>query len=125
MPTKAVTEFIKTWSQVQVNEIAAAQSHFNDICALVAHDPPLKADPKGDYFRFEQPAEKTGGARGRADVWYAKKFIWEYKGVHADLDKAYQQLLQYRESLQNPPLLVVSDMEQIVIHTNFTKWAKY
>lgn len=32
-------------------------------------------------------------------------FALEYKGKHADLDKAYQQLLNYREDLQNPPLL--------------------
>ncbi len=48
------------------------------------------------------------GTRGRADVWYDKKFIWEYQGKHANLDKAYQQLLLYRESLGNPPLLITS-----------------
>ena len=51
-------------------------------------------------------------------------FAWEYKGQHANLDKAYAQLLQYRESLLNPPLLIVSDMQRIVIHTNFTNTAK-
>lgn len=123
--TKAtIQDFIKTWSRVEVNEIAAAQSHFNDICALVGHDTPLKADPEGKYFRFERPAEKTGGARGRADVWYDKKFIWEYKGAHANLEKAYQQLLLYRESLGNPPLLVTSDLQRIIIHTNFTNTVK-
>ena len=53
-------------------------------------------------------------------MWYKGKFIWEYKGAHADLDKAYQQLLRYREALGNPPLLITSDMDRIVIHTNFT-----
>ncbi len=48
----------------------------------------------------------------------------EYKGKHADLDKAYQQLLQYRESLENPPLLIVSDIDTIAIHTNFTNTVK-
>jgi hypothetical protein len=46
-------------------------------------------------------------------------FGWEYKGKHANLDRAYQQLLQYRESLHNPPLLVVSDFATIVVHPNF------
>jgi len=46
------------------------------------------------------------------------------QGKHADLDKAYQQLLQYREALLNPPLLVVCDIEQIAIHTNFTNTVK-
>src|SRR5262249_40720165 len=41
------------------------------------------------------------------------------------LDKAYQRLLQYREALENPPLLVVCDFDQIVVHTNFVNAAKY
>ncbi len=47
-----------------------------------------------------------------ADVWKKGCFAWEYKGKHANLDEAYQQLLQYREALENPPLLVVSDIER-------------
>jgi hypothetical protein len=31
------------------------------------------------------------------------KFGWEYKGKHKDLKAAYQQLLKYHESLENPP----------------------
>jgi hypothetical protein len=33
-------------------------------------------------------------------------------------------LLQYRESLENPPLLVVSDLQTIQVHTNFTNSVK-
>ena len=29
-------------------------------------------------------------------------------------------MLDYREALENPPLLVVSDMERVEVHTNFT-----
>jgi len=36
------------------------------------------------------------------------------------LAKAYQQLLKYREALDNPPLLVVCDLERFEIHTNWT-----
>jgi len=36
------------------------------------------------------------------------------------LRAAYAQLQQYAVALENPPLLVVSDMEQIEIHTNWT-----
>jgi hypothetical protein len=49
---------------------------------------------------------------------------WEYKGKHKDLKAAYQQLLKYRESLENPPLLVVSDLDRFEIHTNFTGTVK-
>src|SRR6266568_2948137 len=47
-------------------------------------------------------------------------FAWEYKGKKKDLEAAYQQLLRYREDLENPPLLVVCDLDRFEIHTNFT-----
>jgi hypothetical protein len=47
-------------------------------------------------------------------------FGWEYKGKHRDLKAAYTQLQQYREALENPPLLVVCDLDRFEIHTNFT-----
>ena len=57
--------------------------------------------------------------RGFADVWRKDCFGWEYKGKHADLDEAHKQLLRYRESLLNPPLLVTCDFDRFVIRTNF------
>ena len=33
---------------------------------------------------------------------------------------AYRQLLLYREDLENPPLLVVCDLDRFEVHTNFT-----
>jgi hypothetical protein len=45
-------------------------------------------------------------------------FAWEYKGRAANLDKAFDQLLRYSIALESPPLLIVSDMERIRIHTN-------
>ncbi len=75
-------------------------------------------------FTFEANVDKTSGGSGFADGWYKGRFAWEYKGKHANLDAAYQQLLQYRESLQNPPLLIVCDLETIRIHTNFTNTVK-
>ena len=51
-------------------------------------------------------------------------FGWEYKGKHKDLAAAYGQLLLYREALENPPLLVVCDLDRFEIHTNFTGTAK-
>jgi len=117
-------EFVNHWSRVRLKETAASQSHFNDVCALVGHKPPTKADPEGEFFTFEASTDKTTGGRGRADVWYKGRFIWEYKGAHADLEKAYQQLLLYRESLANPPLLITSDLQRIIIHTNFTGTVK-
>ena len=53
-------------------------------------------------------------------MWKRGHFAWEYKGKHKDLKAAYEQLLQYREALENPPLLVVCDLDRFEIHTNFT-----
>jgi hypothetical protein len=51
-------------------------------------------------------------------------FAWEYTGKHKDLASAYQQLLKYREDLENPPLLVVCDLDRFEVRTNFTNTQK-
>lgn len=117
-------QFVEKWKRAELKERSAVQTHFNDLCALLEQTPPSDADPSGTWFTFEAGADKTGGGKGFADVWKKNYFAWEYKGKHGDLDKAYQQLLQYRESLNNPPLLVVSDIDRIIIHTNFTNTVK-
>jgi len=124
--SKTITsaEFVKKWSQIQLKERTTAQSHFNDICALVGHSTPLEADPSGKYFTFEADATKPEGEYGWADAWYANHFVWEYKGPNKSLEKAYQQALLYKDSLGNPPLIIVSDTHDIVIHTNFTNTVK-
>lgn len=144
MQTLSPQQFVKKWSQIQLKERTIAQSHFNDVCALVGHKTPLEMDPKGEFFTFEAQAEKAGptpnslsksapglgegrgGARrGWADAWYKGHFVWEYKGLDgANLDAAYQQLLLYKDSLGNPPLLITSDTQDIFIHTNFTNTVK-
>jgi len=122
--TLTPAQFVKKWSQITLKETAASQTHFNDICALIGHKTPLEVDPKGDFFTFEADAEKPEGDYGWADAWYKNRFIWEYKGPHRNLDAAYQQLLLYKDSLGNPPLLITSDMQVIFIHTNFTNTVK-
>lgn len=123
-PTLTPREFVDKWKQVTVKERSGYQEHFLDLCRLVGHPSPLDADPTGETYSFEAGAAKQGGGQGFADVWKRGFFALEYKGKHADLDKAYDQLLKYRESLLNPPLLIVSDLEKIIIHTNFTNTVK-
>lgn len=112
--------FIQKWRSSTLNERAAAQSHFNDLCDLLGVDRPTDADPKGEWFCFEKGAVKAGGGDGWADVWRRGCFGWEYKGKRKDLRAAYAQLQQYSVALENPPLLIVSDMDRFVIHTNWT-----
>ncbi len=114
------TEFKIRYRTANLSERSLAQQHFLDLCEVLGHRRPAEADPTGESFTFEKAVQKTAGGKGFADVWKKGFFGWEYKGAGGDLKKAYQQLLQYREALDNPPLLVVCDTQRIVIHTNFT-----
>jgi type II restriction/modification system DNA methylase subunit YeeA len=114
------SEFAAKWKGSTRTERAAAQEHFIDLCHMVEVQTPNEADPHGDWYAFEKGAEKLNGEDGFADVWKRDHFAWEYKGKRKNLVAAYQQLLQYRESLFNPPLLVVCDLERFEVHTNFT-----
>ena len=113
-------DFIAKWRGVEQKERSASQSHFNDLCALLDVPDPISADPKGEWFAFEKGASKTAGGEGWADVWRRGCFAWEYKGPKKDLDRAFAQLQQYAVALENPPLLIVSDMARFRIHTNWT-----
>src|SRR5438477_5887174 len=130
-------EFKRKWARYSGKETAAYQEHFNDLCALLGHPTPATADPTGsesfcfqkrvikdaELFAFNESdriAEQPETERGFADVWKRGCFAWEYKGKKKNLDEAYRQLLRYRESLLNPPLLVVCDFDRFIIRTNFT-----
>ncbi|WP_375456579.1 class I SAM-dependent DNA methyltransferase [uncultured Methylobacterium sp.] len=112
--------FIEKWSRSELRERQGAQSHFNDLCALIGEPNPTDADPLGASYCFERGATKVGGGDGWADVWRRGCFGWEYKGKHKDLSAALRQLQIYAPDLENPPYLVVCDMERIVVHTNWT-----
>jgi len=122
MPDLTPQQFVAKWERVELKETASAQQHFIDVCRLVGHPEPAEKDPAGEFFTFEAGIKKTGGGQGFADVWYKGHFAIEYKskGKYQMLDDAYQQLLRYRENLDNPPLLIVCDIEHWEIHTNFT-----
>jgi type II restriction/modification system DNA methylase subunit YeeA len=128
-------EFKTKWAKFSGKESAAYQDHFSDLCRMLGVQTPIQADPTGnDSFCFQKRVAKdaelfdfdaTGEAlpatkeRGFADVWKRDCFGWEYKGPGEDLEKAYKQLLRYRESLLNPPLLIVCDFHRYIVRTNF------
>ncbi len=113
-------EFIAKWRASELKERSAAQEHFIDLCRLVGEPTPAEADPAGEWYCFERGARKDSGGGGWADVWKRGCFAWEYKGRRADLDAAFNQLRQYALALENPPLLIVSDMARFRIRTNWT-----
>ena len=118
------SEFAAKWSAATVKESAGSKEHFIDLCQMLGYQTPTDADPAGEWYAFEKGAEKTAGGDGFADVWKRGHFGWEYKGKKKDLGAAYKQLLDYREALENPPLLVVCDMDRFEVHTNFTNTVK-
>ncbi len=115
-----VTEFIAKWRRVELKERSAAQEHFLDLCAVFEHPTPAAVDPTGESYCFEKGVARHGGGDGFADVWKRGFWGWEYKGKHKDLADAYDQLLRYRDALENPPLLMVCGLDRVVVHTNFT-----
>jgi type II restriction/modification system DNA methylase subunit YeeA len=117
-------QFIAKWKPADLKERAACQEHFLDLCAVLGEPTPAAADPTGSWYTFEKGVSKDTGGQGFADVWRRNCFGWEYKGKKKNLTDAYRQLCQYRESLLNPPLLVVCDLNRFEIHTNFPNTAK-
>ena len=113
-------KFIAKWRASELKERSAAQEHFIDLCRLLGEPTPAEADPTGEHYCFERGARKDTGGDGWADVWKRYCFAWEYKGKHADLGAAFNQLRQYALALENPPLLIVSDMVRFRIRTNWT-----
>ncbi|OPY17502.1 MAG: hypothetical protein A4E74_01237 [Syntrophus sp. PtaB.Bin075] len=109
-------EFIALWRGNKLTERGGAQAHFDDLCDLICVDKPR--DPEN--YCFERGAKKSDGSDGWADVWKRGYFGWENKKPGRDLDAALKQLTDYSLQLENPPLLVVSDRERIIIHTAFT-----
>ena len=98
--------------------------HFIELCDALVYPHPAADDHSGESYTFEKGVTTTTGGQGFADVWKRSHFAWEYKSKDKDLKAAYQQLLKYREDLENPPLLVVCDLIRFEIHTNFTDTAK-
>ncbi len=131
--TLTPARFVTKWSKVTLSERAASQEHFIDLCRLLGQPTPAEQDATGTVYTFEKGVTPAGGASkgakgayGFADVWSRGRFAWEYKrkDKYRDLREAYRQLCQYREALENPPLLIVSDIARTEIHTNFTGTAK-
>ena len=113
-------EFIAKWRASELKESSAAQEHFIDLCRLLGEPTPVEDDQTGDRYCFERGVRKDTGGDGWADVWKRHHFAWEYKGKRANLDAAFNQLRQYALALENPPLLIVSDMARFRVRTNWT-----
>lgn len=119
-PKLSFQEFVSKWKSSTLSERAGSHSHFIDLCLAVGQETPTDIDCEGSIYTFEKEVEKNCGGDGFADVWKDGFFAWEYKRKGKSLADAYQQLLKYREALNNPPLLVVCDFDRFEVHTNWT-----
>ena len=120
MPTLTLPDFVNKWRNAELTERAGAQMHFIELCDVLGQPHP----ESGATFTFEKGGTTIEGKQGFADVWKRGYFGWEYKGKDKDLKAAYQQLLKYREDLENPRLLVVCDLKLFEVHTNFPDTVK-
>ena len=119
--SRSLPVFVERWKASTLSERAGAHLHFTDLCDVLGQPHPAAADQTGDTFTFEKRVSTMSGGKGFADVWKRGHFAWEYKGKHKDLQSAYLQLSEYREDLENPPLLVVCDHDRFEVHTNFER----
>ena len=111
--------FSAKWANYEGTEPQHYQSQFNEICDIVGHPKPAD-DLDNHEFEFQKAAPTPGDRNGVADVFLRDRFVMEYKKPGKNLEDAYSQTFRYRDSLGNPPLLIVSDFQTIRIHTNFT-----
>ena len=112
-PSMTAQQFIAKWHNTGFGESQAAQSFFNDICALVGHPNP------GEYGNPEVFTFEKAVPGGFADAYLEERFGWEFKGSDTQLTGAFDQLLRYQVYLRTPPLLIVSSFRTILIRTNF------
>ncbi len=115
-----ISEFIQKWRGTELTEKSASHEHFIDLCRVFDHPTPAEQDQSGKEFTFEKGATKPDKSDGWADIWKRDYFAWEYKSPGKDLEEAYKQLQRYEDALENPPLLVVCDMDRFIIRTKFT-----
>jgi hypothetical protein len=73
-----VLAFVARWQGSSLSERTAAQSHFVDLCDVLAEPHPAAADPDGESGTIEKGVTKTSGSHGFADVWKRAAFAWEY-----------------------------------------------
>ncbi len=119
-PTISPEKFVDHWKASTLNERQGSQMHFQQLCDLLNVPKPTGTSLTDGGYGFEVNVDKTGGGIGYADVWKRGCFAWEYKSPDTNLGDALKQLKLYASDLENPPLLIVSDMRRIEIHTNWT-----
>ena len=103
---KRALEFSKNWEN-ETNENAEAKSFWDGFFNVFGISRKRVAS-------FEEPVKKLGDKRGFIDLFWKGKLIVEHKSKGKDLDKAYQQAIDYFPGIKEeelPRYILVSDFD--------------
>jgi len=125
MPTSTLSpqDFVAKWRHAALKEISAYSEHFIDLCRLVGHPTPGELDPRGNSSPSRPEPKRpmavtaspmSGSAAASPGSIRASTPTW------TSLPPAFA----VPRSLGKPALAVVCDLDQIIIHTNFTNSVK-
>lgn len=113
----APDDFIDRWKKPGT-ERADAQMFFNELCDVLGVDRP---QPSGcGNYCFEKRVN-LGDKSGFADVYKEGYFVGEFKRPGSSIVDAFNQAHRYAVALDNPPILIVTDLRNIVIRSCWTR----
>ena len=104
-------EFIEVERQ-RTARTAGRAGAFHRPVPLLGEPTPAEADPKGELVLLRARRGEGGGGEGWADVWSGLLRLG-IQGQAQGPQRRARQLQPYARDLENPPLLVVSDMDRI------------
>jgi hypothetical protein len=117
-------DFVAKWRGNTSTERQVSQQHFLDLCALVGHATPGGARPREQVLHLRGRRGQAERRPGLGRCLVQGPLRHRVQGAGQEPGRAYEQLLQYRESLENPPLLITGNTQEYFIHTNFTNSVK-
>ncbi|MCK5099908.1 MAG: hypothetical protein KAR45_17490, partial [Desulfobacteraceae bacterium] len=104
-------EFSKEWED-SANERSEAQSFWRDFFNIFGISTRRVAT-------FEEPVKKLGEKQGFIDLFWKGTLLIEHKSKGKDLDKAYEQALDYFPGIKEeelPRYIIVSDFENFRLY---------
>jgi len=103
--------FVKEWEGA-TSEKAEAQTFWNEFFNIFGLT-------RRRVASFEEPAKKLGANRGSIDLLWKGTLIVEHKSRGKDLNKAYEQALDYFPGISE------QDLPQYVLVSDFTNFYLY
>ncbi len=107
---KRATQFSHEWKG-ETRERAEAQTFWNQFFNVFGID-------RRRYIRFDEPSKKIDG-NGFIDVFWKGKLVAEHKSGGKDLNKAYNQALDYFVGLKDeelPKYVIITDFKKLRLY---------